>query len=137
MAPCSFCEIVAGRLQAHLVYEDDASMAFLDQRPVFHGHALVVPREHHETLLDLPEAAIGPFFAAVRRVMGGIIDAMEADGAFVAQNNRISQSVPHLHVHVVPRRVKDGLKGFFWPRHPYSSEEQAAEVAARIRRFLA
>ena len=137
MAGCAFCEIVAGERDAHLIYEDGSAVAFLDKRPVFHGHTLVVPRAHHETLLDLPESALGPYFGAVRRVMGAVIEAMEAEGAFIAQNNRISQSVPHLHVHVVPRRVKDGLKGCFWPRHPYSGEAQAAEVAARIRALLA
>lgn len=137
MPGCAFCEIEAGARAAHHVYADECTVAILDGRPVFHGHALVVPREHHETLLDVPRELLEPFFAAVQRVTAGVIDAMGADGAFVAQNNRVSQSVPHLHVHVVPRRKKDGLRGFFWPRHPYDSDEQAAAVAERIRAALA
>lgn len=134
---CTFCGIAAGSVDAHVVYEDDATVAFLDGRPVFHGHTLVITRAHLETLPDVPPELLGPLFAAVQRVTAGVVAAMEAHGAFVAQNNRVSQSVPHLHVHVVPRRFKDGLKGFFWPRHPYSSDAQAAEVAARIRQSLA
>ncbi|MBI2168629.1 MAG: HIT family protein [Actinobacteria bacterium] len=133
---CVFCEIVDGSRDALVVDETDRTLAFLDMRPVFHGHTLVVPRDHHETILDLPADVIGPVFAAVQRVTGAVIEAMGADGAFVAVNNRISQSVPHLHVHVVPRRTKDGLKGFFWLRHPYASDDEAAEVAARIRSAL-
>lgn len=136
MSECVFCEIVAGNRQAHVVYEDDRALAFLDARPVFHGHTLVVPREHLETLPDLPDDLIEPLFAAVQRVTVAVVEAMEADGAFVAQNNHVSQSVPHFHAHVVPRRFKDGLKGFFWPRHPYDDDSQAADAAARIRAAL-
>lgn len=136
MSSCVFCEIEAGDRQAHLVHEDPQVVAFLDRRPVFPGHVLVVPRAHHETLPELPADLVGPYFAAVQRITGAVIEAMEADGAFVAQNNTVSQSVPHLHFHVVPRRFKDGLKGFFWPRHPYESEAEAADAAVRIRAAL-
>lgn len=134
---CVFCEIVSGERDAHVVLEAGDVLAFLDARPLFPGHVLVVPREHHETLLDLPHDFIAPLFAAVQRVTGAVVDAMESQGAFVAQNNVVSQSVPHLHVHVVPRTKKDGLRGFFWPRHPYDSDDHASEVAERIRSALA
>jgi histidine triad (HIT) family protein len=111
-------------------------VAFLDHRPLFPGHTLVLPREHLETLLDVPADFVGPFFLEVQRVTAAVTDAMEAQGTFVAENNVVSQSVPHLHVHVVPRRRKDGLRGFFWPRTRYASDGQAAEVAARIRSRL-
>ncbi|MBO8195758.1 HIT family protein [Streptomyces oryzae] len=133
---CAFCRIVTGAASAHRVHEDGEVVAFLDQRPLFPGHTLVVPRSHVETLTDLPEAAVGPYFTAVRRVTGAVERAMEADGSFVAGNNRVSQSVPHLHMHVVPRRRKDGLRGFFWPRSRYADESEAREVAARIRAEL-
>lgn len=133
MARCVFCEIVRGDRDAHVVHADADAVAFLDRRPVFHGHTLVVPRAHVETLTDLPTADLEPFFAAVQAVTDAVVEGLGADGAFVASNVRVSQSVAHLHVHVVPRRFKDGLRGFFWPRHPYESDEQAAEVARRIR----
>ncbi|MEU6083560.1 HIT domain-containing protein [Streptomyces sp. NPDC047108] len=136
-ADCRFCAIVAGEVPAHRVLDDDTAVAFLDTRPLFPGHVLVVPRRHVETLTDLPEADVGPFFGRVRRVAGAVERSMEAAGSFVAANNRVSQSVPHLHVHVVPRNRKDGLRGFFWPRTTYADEEQAAEVAARVRAELA
>ena len=132
-ADCAFCSIVAGDTAAHVVASDDATLAFLDLRPVFPGHVLLVPRAHHETLTDLPPALVTPLFAAAQRVARAVESGMEAHGTFVAMNNRVSQSVPHLHVHVVPRRRKDGLRGFFWPRHPYADEEEMASVAARIR----
>lgn len=128
---------MTGAREAHVVDDTDAgALAFLDRRPLFPGHTLVVPRRHVETLLELPAALVGPFFEEVRRVAGAVERALDADGTFVALNNRVSQSVPHLHVHVVPRRFKDGLRGFFWPRQKYGSEEEAAEIAARIRRAL-
>jgi len=136
VADCLFCRIVAGELPAEVVYETDESVAFLDHRPVFHGHTLVVPREHIATLRDLPAEQLAPYFADVQRVTTGVQDALGADGTFVAVNNVVSQSVAHLHVHVVPRRRKDGLRGFFWPRHRYESDEQLAEVAATIREAL-
>lgn len=132
-ADCVFCSIVAGDTAAHVVASDDATLAFLDVRPVFPGHVLLVPRAHHETLADLPPALVAPLFAAAQRVAGAVEAGMEAHGTFVAMNNRVSQSVPHLHVHVVPRRRKDGLRGFFWPRQRYADEEEMESVAARIR----
>jgi histidine triad (HIT) family protein len=130
---CVFCAVVAGEAPAHRVYEDDVVVAFLDRRPLFPGHTLVVPRAHAETLTDLPEVDVGPFFVRVRRITGAVERAMDAQGSFVAANNRISQSVPHLHVHVVPRNCKDGLRGFFWPRHRYEDAAHAARTAERVR----
>lgn len=129
---CVFCSIIAGESPAHVVLDDDVALAFLDTRPLFVGHTLLVPREHHETLADLPAELVEPLFARAQRlsrVMEGDFGAM---GSFVAMNNRVSQSVPHLHVHVVPRNRKDGLRGFFWPRTKYDSTDHAAETAARL-----
>jgi histidine triad (HIT) family protein len=136
-ANCVFCEIVAGRTPAHVVLDDDGFMAFLDVRPLFPGHTLLVPRDHHETLGDLPVPLVGPLFERARRLAQVMEDGLGAAGSFVAMNNRISQSVPHLHVHVVPRNRKDGLKGFFWPRTKYSDDAEAAAMAARLREALA
>ncbi|MFD7415389.1 HIT family protein, partial [Kitasatospora purpeofusca] len=108
---CVFCAVVAGTEPAHRVLDDEAAVAFLDRRPLFPGHVLVVPRDHHPTLTDLPPAAVGPFFLRVRRVAAAVELGMGAAGTFVAANNRVSQSVPHLHVHVVPRNPKDGVGG--------------------------
>jgi histidine triad (HIT) family protein len=130
---CAFCRIVAGDEAAHVVLDAPEAVAFLDRRPVFPGHVLVVPRPHVDTLVDLPIDAVGPFFVRVQEVVRAVQRALEAHGTFVAMNNIVSQSVPHLHVHVVPRRRKDGLRGFFWPRLRYASEEEAVEMAARIR----
>ena len=129
---CTFCAIVAGDLHAHLVMAEEKAVAFLDRRPLFAGHVLVVPRTHHETLLDIPHALTTPLFDTVRRVAAAVTSAMGAQGTFVAMNNVVSQSVPHLHVHVVPRTKGDGLRGFFWPRQRYPSEDEMASVAARI-----
>ena len=134
---CLFCRIVAGEVESHRVLEDETCVGFLDTRPLFHGHALLVPREHHETLWDLPDELIAPLFANAKRLSAAIRSAMDSQGAFVAINNVVSQSVPHLHVHIAPRNRKDGLRGFFWPRTKYKSDEQAAEVAGRIRAKLA
>ncbi|MGE7433897.1 HIT family protein [Kitasatospora sp. NPDC001175] len=134
---CRFCEIVAEPAQVHLVLADDVAVAFLDRRPLFPGHVLVVPRQHVETLTDLPRSAVGPFFARVQRVTAAVEKGTGSAGSFVAANNRISQSVPHLHVHVVPRNPRDGLRGFFWPRTRYADETQAEEMAARLRAALA
>jgi histidine triad (HIT) family protein len=131
-AACPFCSIIAGSDPAHLVLADDVAVAFLDRRPVFPGHTLVVPRQHVVTLTDVPVDELGPFFERVQRVTRAVQGAMEAHGSFVAMNNIVSQSVAHLHVHVVPRRRKDGLRGFFWPRLRYRDEDEMAEVAARI-----
>jgi histidine triad (HIT) family protein len=132
-----FCGIVAGAVPAQVVLDEPEAVAFLDTRPVFPGHVLLVPRTHHDTLADLPEDLIGPFFSTARRLAGAVETAMDAHGTFVAMNNRVSQSVAHLHVHVVPRRRKDGLRGFFWPRQRYQSEAEMAEVAARVRTAVA
>jgi histidine triad (HIT) family protein len=134
--PCPFCAIVSGQARAHVVLEEDEVMGFLDARPVFPGHVLVVPRTHHETLADLPAGLVGVLFEAARRVALAHETALEADGAFVAVNNRVSQSVPHVHVHVVPRRRKDGLRGFFWPRQRYQGDDQMAAVAGALRDAL-
>jgi histidine triad (HIT) family protein len=119
------------------VLEDALTLAFLDHRPLFPGHCLLVPRAHHETLVDLPAELVAPLFANARRLAAALERGLGAEGSFVALNNRVSQSVAHLHVHVVPRRRKDGLRGFFWPRHAYQSEAQMREVAAQIRAALA
>jgi histidine triad (HIT) family protein len=132
MAGCLFCEIVAGEQPAFVVLDDDLVVGFLDVRPLFPGHVLVVPREHHVTLTDLPTALVGPYFERVQQVAGAVREAMGAQGTFVAMNNTVSQSVAHLHVHVAPRTKGDGLKGFFWPRTRYDSDEHAASVAASI-----
>ena len=135
-ADCTFCAIVRGDLAAHVVLDDGPFFAFLDRRPLFHGHVLLVPREHVETIMDAPPGLLGPLAGATQTLSRAVLQAMDADGIFNAVNNVVSQSVPHLHVHVVPRRRKDGLRGFFWPRTKYSSEEEAAAVAARIRERL-
>jgi histidine triad (HIT) family protein len=131
-----FCEIVAGRLPAHVVLDDDVALAFLDTRPLFPGHTLLVPRAHHETLTDLPTAVLEPYFARARRLAQAMEEVLGAAGSFVAMNNRISQSVPHLHTHVVPRNPKDGLRGFFWPRGKYADDAEAAAVAETLRTGL-
>jgi histidine triad (HIT) family protein len=131
--PCVFCAIVAGDEPAHVVLDDDACLAFLDVRPLFPGHVLLVPREHHETLTDLPPDQVEPLFSRARLLAGAVESSMGAKGTFVAINNRVSQSVPHLHVHVVPRTKGDGLKGFFWPRTRYDGDAHMVDVAARIR----
>jgi histidine triad (HIT) family protein len=130
---CRFCAVVAGSEHAHVVFEDEASLAFLDHRPLFPGHSLLIPREHRETVWDLPDELVGRLFANARDLSRAIRDAMGAQGAFVALNNVVSQSVPHLHVHVVPRNRKDGLRGFFWPRTKYESEEHMRETAGTVR----
>jgi histidine triad (HIT) family protein len=134
---CLFCKIASGELKAAVVYKDEISLAFLDHRPLFPGHCLLIPKEHFETLSDLPQSLIGPFFANVQLLSRGIEAAMGAEGTFVAINNRVSQSVPHFHVHIVPRRKKDGLKGFFWPRSKYGSEEEITDAQQRIVAALA
>lgn len=134
---CLFCRIVSGELPAIMVYDDDNSVAFLDHRPLFQGHTLLVPRVHVETLAELPVSLVGPFFKTTQLLSRAIESALDAGGTFVAINNRVSQSVPHLHVHVVPRRKKDGLKGFFWPRTKYKSEEEMLAVKKLIADELA
>jgi histidine triad (HIT) family protein len=133
---CTFCAIVSGASPSHLVLETDNVVAFLDRRPVFVGHCLLVPRAHVETLPDLPPPLVAPLFTAAQALARAVEHALSADGTFVAMNNRVSQSVPHLHVHVVPRRTKDGLRGFFWPRQKYASVDQMDEFRDRIRDAL-
>jgi histidine triad (HIT) family protein len=133
---CVFCAIAAGENPAHIVFSDDVSVAFLDTRPVFKGHTLVAPLIHVETLSDLPARMVGPFFERVQAVAAAVEQGLEVGGTFVAMNNRISQSVPHLHVHVVPRNRKDGLRGFFWPRTKYDDSAEAESYARRIRKAL-
>jgi len=133
---CVFCAIAAGDVPASMVSRDDDVAAFLDARPLFKGHVLVVPRAHVPTLSDMPPAALGTLFAAVQRIARAVEAGLGADGTFVAMNNKVSQSVPHLHVHVVPRKKKDGLRGFFWPRVPYADDAEREAFAARIRAAL-
>lgn len=135
-ASCVFCPIIAGEAAAHEVVRDEVAVAFLDTRPLFVGHTLVVPRRHVETLTDLPAEDVGPFFARVQAITAAVCEAMAAQGTFVAMNNTVSQSVPHLHVHVVPRTKGDGLRGFFWPRTRYDDDAHAATTAAAVRGAL-
>jgi histidine triad (HIT) family protein len=137
MKPCVFCGIVAGEIPASIVFEDDDHVAFLDVRPLFEGHTLLVPRAHVETLAGLPADAVAPFFTVTQRLSVAIPQAMDAAGTFVAMNNIVSQSVPHLHCHIVPRNFKDGLRGFFWPRTKYEDDAARDAVAARIVAALA
>ena len=132
MAGCLFCSIVAGETPAAIVLDTPEVVAFLDHRPLFPGHTLVMPRAHVDTLRDLDDATRDVLFAQVQRVAAAVQDAMGAAGSFVAMNNVVSQSVPHLHVHAVPRNRRDGLRGFFWPRTRYASDGKMAAVAAGI-----
>jgi histidine triad (HIT) family protein len=134
---CLFCRIIAGDVPAHIVLSDSEAVAILDARPVFKGHVLVMPREHHETLASLPAHLTAPLFTRVRLVSAVMPAALGAQGSFVGLNNTVSQSVPHLHVHVVPRTRGDGLRGFFWPRQKYADDAEAAAYAARMRAALA
>jgi histidine triad (HIT) family protein len=133
---CLFCRIVSGEVPATVIHEDDVSFAFLDHRPLFPGHTLLVPREHVETLGELPSALVEPYFKMAQLLARSVESGLEAEGTFVAMNNRVSQSVPHLHVHVVPRRKKDGLKGFFWPRTKYKDEDEMKVVQKKIASAL-
>jgi histidine triad (HIT) family protein len=130
---CAFCAILASETDAHVVFADEISVAFLDNRPLFPGHVLLVPRAHHEAIWDLPDDLVGPLFLNARLLAAAVRDAMDSTGAFVAANNIVSQSVPHFHVHVVPRNRKDGLRGFFWPRRKYPSEAEADAAAQAVR----
>jgi histidine triad (HIT) family protein len=131
---CVFCDIVAGEAPAEIVYADDVVVAFLDRTPLFAGHTLVVPRGHVVTLADLPVELVGPYFERVQAGARAVQAGMASAGTFVAMNNTVSQSVPHLHTHVVPRNPKDGLRGFFWPRRKYADEAEMADAAGRVRR---
>ncbi len=132
---CVFCSIVAGETPAEIVLETDELLAFLDRRPVFKGHVLLVPKQHHVTLPDLPPDLRDPFLAAAQRLATAVVEGLGAQGSFVAMNNTVSQSVPHLHCHIVPRTKGDGLRGFFWPRRAYAAGE-AASYAERLRAVL-
>ena len=134
---CVFCKIANGETLAAVVFEDDGSLAFLDHRPLFPGHCLLMPKNHFETLGDLPKELIAPFFSATQLLARAVELALDAEGTFVAMNNRVSQSVPHLHVRIVPRRRKDGLKGFFWPRHKYESEKEMLTIERTIKSAVA
>ena len=137
MADCVFCAIVAGSVPAFKVIDSPEGVGFLDTRPVFKGHVLVVPRDHVIQLTDLPTAQLAGYFGLVQRVAAAVPAALGAQGTFVAENNIVSQSVPHLHTHVVPRTKGDGLRGFFWPRHKYASDNEATDYAKRIAAVIA
>jgi len=133
---CLFCAIAAGAQPAHIVLDEPDVVAFLDHRPVFKGHVLVIPREHVVTLPELPAPLLTAVFVAVQRAARAVVDGLGAQGSWVAQNNVVSQAVPHVHVHVVPRTKGDGLRGFFWPRTKYASDEEMGEYADRLRSTL-
>ncbi len=132
-ASCRFCDIVAHPDAADVVCDTTYGLVFLDRRPLFPGHCLVIPKAHRTTLMDLPEEEVEPLFALARRTSRALMRALACQGVFVGVNNGVSQSVPHLHVHVVPRSKGDGLKGFFWPRHPYPNDA----ARARVRELIA
>lgn len=135
-AECLFCQVAAREAEAWIVFEDDETLAFLDHRPLFPGHCLLIPKSHYETLADLPAELLGQVFSNVQRLARAVETAMAAEGSFVAMNNRVSQSVPHFHVHIAPRRKKDGLRGFFWPRGRYENADAALAAAGAIRMAL-
>lgn len=130
---CNFCDVVSGQIRSVIVFEDRDCLGFLDHRPLFPGHSLLVPKRHVETLIDLPDELVDSFFSTAKLLTAAVQHACHAEGSFVAINNKVSQSVPHLHVHIVPRRKGDGLKGFFWPRFPYKSEDDKQVIAQAIR----
>ncbi len=134
---CAFCKILRDPTANHVVYEDESSLAFLDHRPLFPGHCLVIPKSHLETIHQLPDSLLKPFFSTVKMLAAAIELAMQAQGTFIATNNRVSQSVPHFHVHVVPRKKGDGLKGFFWPRGKYKTPEEISAVLSALRSAIA
>jgi histidine triad (HIT) family protein len=129
---CLFCNIVSGDVPASLVFEDPESIAFLDTRPLFPGHLLLVPKEHYETLSDLPEKLVSSLFLNAQKLASVVKETMDAEGSFVAMNNVVSQSVPHFHIHIVPRKRKDGLKGFFWPRRKYENADEQESVREKL-----
>lgn len=133
---CPFCAIARGDSPAHIVLDEPGVVAFLDARPLFPGHVLVVPRGHLQTLPEVPTEVLAPLMAATQRLATAMVTGLRAQGSFVAMNNTVSQSVPHLHVHVVPRTKGDGLRGFFWPRTRYPDAAAAESVAERIRAAL-
>jgi len=135
-AECLFCQIIRGDVPAQVVFSDTDSIAILDYRPVFHGHVLLLPKAHHATFPELPADLIHPLFFNAQQLVMAVQKAMQADGTFVAMNNTVSQSVPHLHIHIVPRKKKDGLRGFFWPLKKYADQSDMSTVAERIRQCL-
>ncbi len=124
-------------MQSYVVFEDDVSLAFLDTRPLFPGHCLLIPKEHYETLIDLPALLVAPLFQNAQLLARAIEKGLKAEGTFVAINNRVSQSVPHLHIHIVPRHKKDGLKGFFWPRQSYTDEATILAIQSTLQATIA
>jgi histidine triad (HIT) family protein len=136
-ATCAFCRIIRGEEEASIVFEDSLSLAFLDRKPLFLGHCLLVPKEHFETLADLPTPLIGPLFQNAQLLERAIEGGLAADGTFVAINNHVSQSVPHVHIHLVPRHYKDGLKGFFWPRQRYPDDAALRLAQETLRAAIA
>lgn len=132
MAECPFCRIVAGQAPAAIVFEDEGCLGFLDVRPLFYGHVLIAPKAHIDSLESMPSTLVEPLFSWARRLTAALPKALGCEGTFVAINNRVSQSVPHLHVHVVPRTKGDGLRGFFWPRSNYASVEEMEQIRSRI-----
>jgi histidine triad (HIT) family protein len=133
---CPFCEIVKSSVPRNIVFRDNVSIAFLDRRPVFPGHCLLIPNEHYETISDLPGELVSPLFTNAQLLVKAVQLGVGAQGSFVAINNKVSQSVHHLHIHIVPRRFGDGLRGFFWPRQNYQSEQQAIDVCISISRAI-
>jgi len=129
---CAFCRIISGELAAFKIYEDEDCLAFLDERPVFPGHSLLIPKTHCETIEDLPVRLIGPVFSDVSIIARAVETGLGADGAFIGINNKVSQRVPHLHVHIIPRHFKDGLRGFFWPRQKYADEAEARGIQEKL-----
>ncbi len=136
MNNCIFCSIIAGKEKGYVVFEDTDFLVFLDLYPLLLGHCLLIPKLHFATVQDLPENLMASCFSLIQKISFAVEKGMEAEGSFIAVNNKVSQSVPHLHVHIVPRRKRDGLKGFFWPRAKYSDEQQMREVAERIRKYI-
>jgi histidine triad (HIT) family protein len=134
---CTFCNIIRGSIPSHKVFEDDISLAFLDHRPLFAGHCLFIVKDHLETLSDLPDELVGPLFLNVQLLARAVMQGMNAEGTFVAVNNRVSQSVPHFHVHIVPRRKGDGLKGFFWPRRAYKDADEIDRTLRALHSAIA
>jgi histidine triad (HIT) family protein len=134
---CAFCKIIRSEEKASIVFEDAMSLAFLDRRPLFPGHCLLVPKDHYETLTDLPASLVAPLFLNAQLLERAIEEGLQADGTFIAINNRVSQSVPHLHIHLVPRHRNDGLRGFFWPRQRYKDEAALLQMQETFRSAIA
>lgn len=134
---CKFCKIVAKEAESYTVFEDEISVAFLDIRPLFPGHTLLVPKNHYETFLDLPDNLISPIFKNAKLLESAIEKALITDGSFIAINNKVSQSIPHMHIHIVPRKKNDGLKGFFWPRYPYKDKGEIEQIQELIKNEIA